>query len=452
MSEQRGRIMGTEMEWSLLTRESPSSRYVQPEKPSDILQNHKPETLRAIGQYMCNGSRYYVDVGSHMEYATPECDSIEMTLAHEIAGERILHETLTNARNAGMFDGFKLNKRVVDSDANTWGYHTSFSAEKSKMPIDDRHLRPLGLHLATQNIYAGAGAVYNHRQSKRIVFALAQKVLNLNADYSPSSHGSSNPLLSTRNEPLAATEKFSRVHLTSMDANMSPWATRMRLGTTSLLIRAIENGYNGDNLKFKHNTMHVMAKRVAHDLNLENVYELEDGTTISALDIQYELLDEVTQFVEKNGAPKEELDIRDEWEATLEKLQNGPETLRDRADWVLKYEAITTYLGRHGLNIESPAAAAKDLKWDLIDETYGIGMKLRRGSWKKWMPDESTIQAAMTEPPATTRANIRGRLIGKYYESAKDCGAEWNHLKSSKLELNYQFKDPYQTDLEGLQS
>ena len=47
--------------------------------------------------FLENGARLYLDVGSHPEYATPECDSIHDLVVHDKAGERILEQLLVPA-------------------------------------------------------------------------------------------------------------------------------------------------------------------------------------------------------------------------------------------------------------------------------------------------------------------------------------------------------------------
>jgi hypothetical protein len=47
--------------------------------------------------FLRNGARLYLDVGSHPEYATPECDNVMDLVAHDKAGERILEGLLVDA-------------------------------------------------------------------------------------------------------------------------------------------------------------------------------------------------------------------------------------------------------------------------------------------------------------------------------------------------------------------
>ena len=45
---------------------------------------------RSSNVFLRNGSRLYLDVGSHPEYATAECDDVRQLVAHDRGGERIL--------------------------------------------------------------------------------------------------------------------------------------------------------------------------------------------------------------------------------------------------------------------------------------------------------------------------------------------------------------------------
>ena len=60
---------------------------------------------RSSNVFLTNGSRLYLDVGSHPEYATAECDSLRQVVAHDRAGERIIEGLVVDAQQRLREDG-----------------------------------------------------------------------------------------------------------------------------------------------------------------------------------------------------------------------------------------------------------------------------------------------------------------------------------------------------------
>ncbi len=456
MTERKRRITGTEMEWSPWIRQTPDTPLVPcPEGlPNMLLQHHlSDKIIRDPRSGMStNGARIYQDLGRFVEYATPEDTSYWSTVANEIAGERVVLDMLERAKLEGKFADYILNKRVMSDDGNTWGYHTSFSCDSKKMSISQQSLETIGMHLATQNIYAGAGAIWR-QPGKPASYALAQKVCNLTCDYALHTHGNDQPLVSMRDEPLADPESLLRLHLTSMDANISPWATWMRLGTTSLVLTLLENGYRGSDIAIQPGTMHLFAKQVARDTNLNSLVPLKSGKEVRALDIQRSLL----EHAEKLDLDDQDQEVATEWRRALNDLEADPELLRDRADWVIRRAVIERALDKlnHDLDAATPevtldshSIAIRDRGYDLLKDDVGIGSILRRrGTLAKWMPPEGTIELAMETPPETTRAKIRSELIRKYHTD-DNLNSRWNFVGTNRDSQKHWLKNPWSTRIE----
>ncbi len=432
------------MEWCIRIQNTPDAEFLQAsEAQANGVIHHRPPGLFRVNQMLRNGGRYYVDVGDHLEYATPEDATFMGTVTNEIAGEHNVYSSLAAAKKAGNFHDFKLNKRVVDDETNTWGYHVSFCCSAEKMQINKKHLGVIGLHLATQNVYAGAGAVHR-KKNGTVRFTLAQKVLNLNVDYADSSHRHSQPLVSTRDEPLAHESDWIRVHLTSMDANMSPWASWMRLGTTSLVLRLVEAGYYGEDL-MPQMPMSRLAQQVAADLTLQRMVTLTDGRTIRPLDMQTELFSRAQKLSKEINLPKEEQEALGEWEDALTDLKTDPLLLIDRADWVAKKAALERYIGKHELNWAAPEVAAKDRQWDDIGPN-GIGQRMRKTIWREWMPTYTDIEHARFHAPEHTRAKLRGQAVREIARTGlREASVTWENITwapGNTIELN----NPYQIE------
>lgn len=452
------RITGTEMEYSVWIRRSEDDKLatIEDDRIIDtILNTHLPNDIKRIPNngMTSNGSRIYRDLSRFIEYATPEDTSFKSTVANEIAGERVVLGALDNAVNAGVIYDYSLNKRVLSDNGNTWGYHTSFSID-DKIDLNLPDLRVIGMHLATQNIYAGSGALYFDKNNRVKGYSIAQKVLNLNCEISSATHGTEQPLLSSRNEPHAD-NRTSRLHLTTMDANISPWATWMRLGTTSIVARLMENGYIGpaaNDLDLVDMPMYQYAKHIAKNPTLNySVRGTKHGRQLRALDVQRTLYEHALKL----DLPDQEQEVIVEWQRALDDLEKDPALLSDRADWVIRKQAIERAIAKRGVSLSSNVAITIDKSYDSIDSksTNGpdsspsLGMKLRgRGVLRQWM-NEQAITAAIEHPPQTTRAKARGDFIKQHWDQPT-VAANWNYVSHNmQAGPTFRLDDPLETEL-----
>ncbi len=440
MNEARSRITGSEMEWSAYVRKK-NEKYFRPiwwTEATTVFQQYKPETIKTIGRMATNGGCMYVDVGDHPEYATPEDDSIMGTVANEIAGERVVFDSFVNAKKDGLFEDFKLNKRVIDDEDHTWGYHVNFCSPAAKMQIDTKTLYALGVHLATMSVYAGAGTARVNRDG-RVEHKVAQKSLTANVDAAVGSYESislhddyriiPNPVISLRDQPLAGQE-WKRVHATILDPTQSPWASMMRFGTISLVLGLIENGYRGEGLRLNA-PLKTIARQTAHDDKLASVYTLSDGTTITALGIQESLLQRAQKIAAKRGVSPEEQKVLNEWQSAVDDLRTDPELMFDRADWVARRRVL-----RHDLDNNPVRKSELPKKVSQIDRQFdnintnreygelGIGQLLRGKAWKAHMPEAELIDFRYHNPPQTTRAKTRSEFIDHFHDDS-NATADW---------------------------
>jgi proteasome accessory factor A len=444
MAEELARIHGTEMEWSVSAPIVDSAMSSQLDELA--LQAHmnaylanQPHLVQNR-QFLSNGARFYVDVGVHPEYATQETDSIVDGTAAEFAGESKVRAMLeTPSQNYGQLAKFNLNKRVADEADNTTGYHESYSVNARTMSISRDKLALLGIHLATRTIYTGAGLLQTDGS-----YQLAQKAPSLSSDFE-STTTRDKPVVNMRDEPHADPEQSRRVHITCGDPNMSPWATRLKLGSTSLALRLIENGEQLPGLRFA-KPLHEVAKAVSADTRLQNRYQLKSGESLTAIEVQKQLLARYQKLDKQLSLPDEEQRTIDELDRVLYDLEKDPARLVNRADWVGKYKALERYRDRHGCGWDSQELRNKDGQWDVIDEK-GLGMKMRETVWAEWMPPESLIKERMTTPPATTRAALRGAFITAFANKL-DTGVDWEYCRAANHTVT--IKDPRATYSEEL--
>jgi hypothetical protein len=389
--------------------------------------------------YLSNGSRFYNDVGDSREYATPEDDSFIGTTANEIVGDQIFAGV---ARLFEMHNEQKIsfNKRVIDDQKESRGYHASYAVRAEMISITESDLDLYGVFAATRNILFGSGALLPSGK-----FTVAQKTLTVTTDFSPGTT-MNKPVVNLRPEPLANPNVYARVHDTSGDPTMSPWATRVKLGAASVVLKMMEHGESLEALRFDHDLSNV-AQKVARDPKLKTRFRLVDGRSVTALDVQDVLVHRARQLHDSGEVQysDEELWTIDEWERALIDLRKNPRLTVDRIDWTMRREILSQQNERHGWGWNSQRLRYKDRQFSDV-AIDGIALALRETIWAKYMPPEDLINDRMHNPPSTTRANIRGEFIRQICELDLDFHArvEWSFV--SFMDEKILLLDPYASE------
>ena len=154
------RIFGLENEYGV-TCTLRGQRRLSPDEVARYLFRRVVSWGRSSNVFLENGARLYLDVGSHPEYATPECDSISDLVIHDKAGERILEHLVVSAearlREEGIRGVIFLFKNNTDSAGNSYGCHENYLTTRR----DDftHYAEVLIPFLISRQIYAGAGKV-----------------------------------------------------------------------------------------------------------------------------------------------------------------------------------------------------------------------------------------------------------------------------------------------------
>lgn len=386
--------------------------------------------------YLANGARFYNDISQRREYATPEDDSFLGTTANEMAGDQLMADIATlYTEHTGK--PIQFIKRVIDDNVAGCGYHVSYAANAERVSISEERLGLYGVFAATRAVLFGAGALLPHRP-----YAIAQKSLALNDDFNAGTTGTK-PVVNLRREPLADPNRFVRVHDTSGDPTMSPWATRVKLGAGSIVLRLIENGYSMDHLRFR-DSLYKVARRVGSDAQLIRNYPLKDGHAASALDVQSEIVRHAKKLAHETAFSDEEAWTLEEWERAIFDLRTDPRLTADRIEWVMRREVLNRLHERHGWGWDSEQLRYKDRQFSDIS-VNGIALALRQNAWADYMPPESLIKDRITTPPTTTRARVRGAFIRMIQEHGyqNTASADWGRLVYNAK--TYYLNDPYES-------
>ena len=402
------RIVGIETEYGI-TCVLRGQRRLSPDEVARYLFRKVVSWGRSSNVFLENGSRLYLDVGSHPEYATGECDNSRDAVVHDRAGERILEELTESAeqrlRDEGIRGTIYLLKNNLDSAGNSYGCHENYSTERALEPESyEPHLIPF---LATRQIFAGAGHVL--QTARGAIFSIAQRSEHI-WDSSSSATTRSRPIINTRDEPHTDPDKYRRLHVIVGDSNMNEVATYLKVGTTSLVLRMIED----ESFSLRDFTLEnpIRAVRdISHDVTCTKKIRLASGRELSALDIQVEFFERATKFLKNHDASSEELDVLGRWGMTLEQIAKDPLGLDRTCDWVTKYRLIEGLRAKEGIDLDDARVLSLDLQYHDISRRRGVFYKLQSRGVVDRIASDDEVTTAMTVPPQSTRARLRGEFI-----------------------------------------
>jgi len=436
------RIFGLENEYGV-TCTLRGQRRLSPDEVARYLFRRVVSWGRSSNVFLENGARLYLDVGSHPEYATPECDSVEEAVAHDKAGERILEGLVRGAEERLAEEGIRgeifVFKNNTDSAGNSYGCHENYLVSRHK--DFHRTVDVLIPFLVTRQIFLGAGKLT--QTPRGTAFSIAQRADHIWEGVS-SATTRSRPIINTRDEPHADAERYRRLHVIAGDSNMSEYATYVKVGTMVALLQMIERDIVFRDLSLENPIRAI--REISHDVTCTRKIKLANGRELSALDIQWEYLDRAMRFSRSPGFPPEVQRAVDRWEHLLTGLEKDPMTLNREVDWVMKHQLLERYATTRGLAMSDPRMSMMDLSYHDVDRTRGLYYLLeQRGLADRVVTDERVAEAVM-RPPQTTRARLRGAFIKAAKARKRDFTVDWVHLKlNDQAQRTVMCKDPFKS-------
>ena len=419
------RIFGIENEYGV-TCTFKGQRRLSPDEVARYLFRKVVSWGRSSNVFLRNGARLYLDVGSHPEYATPECDDVIDLVTHDKAGERVLEGLLTDAEqrlhDEGIAGEIYLFKNNTDSAGNSYGCHENYlvgrGGEFSRMADV---LIPF---LVTRQIVVGAGKVT--QTPRGAGYSVSQRAEHIWEGVS-SATTRSRPIINTRDEPHADPEKYRRLHVIIGDANLAEISTYLKVGTTALVLAMIEDRFIDRDLGVDGPVSALRA--VSHDPSLQQLVTLHDGRRLTAVQLQMEYLDLARKYVEDrygSDADDQTLDVLARWESVLDRLERDPMSLATELDWVAKLKLLEQYRQRDGLEWDDPKLQMIDIQYSDIRPEKGLYQRLVQGGRIQRLLTDETVERAMHEPPTDTRAYFRGRCLERY--PAAVAAASWDSV------------------------
>jgi proteasome accessory factor A len=436
------RIFGIENEYGI-TCTFEGQRRLTPDEVARYLFRKVVSWGRSSNVFLSNGSRLYLDVGSHPEYATPECDHVRQLVVHDKAGERIIEGLVADAQERLAEEGIEgeiyVFKNNTDSAGNSYGCHENFLVGRAGefQQLSDV-LIPF---LVSRQITCGAGKVVT--TSKGATYCVSQRADHIWEGVS-SATTRSRPIINTRDEPHADAERYRRLHVIVGDSNMSETTTMLKVGSADLVLRMIEAGMVVRDLTLENPIRAI--REMSHDMTGRKTVRLSNGRELSALQIQSEYLERAQTFADREGLEdpihKQVLDL---WERTIRAVDTDNLALVDtEIDWVIKHKLIAGYMAKHDLPMEHPRIAQLDLAYHDVNRERGVFYVLQKHGRAARITTDPEVFEAKTVPPQTTRAKLRGDFIKAAQEHRRDFTVDWVHLKlNDQAQRTVLCKDPF---------
>lgn len=441
------RVGGLETEFGLVCVRADGSRALEPEAAARELFRPVVAMGRSSNVFLRNAARLYLDVGSHPEYATAECDDWWELVAQDLAGERILGDLVTQANERLAVEGqdarIHLLKNNVDSAGNAFGSHENYLVDRrgefTRLP---RFLLPF---LVTRQIVTGAGGVVRDDDTGgggdvgRFVFSRRSDHM---WEAVSSATTRTRPIINTRDEPHGDPSRFRRLHVIVGDSTMSEVSTHLRFATTDLVLRLIESGRTLPDLALADDIAAI--RTVARDLTGTAALPLEAGGTTTALEVQQRWLDLAATVAE---GPAEQAALQD-WQRALDAVRTGDRSwAATHLDWAIKERLLGQVTERRGIPLGDPAIERLDLAYHDIDETQSVFRALQRRGLAPREVTAERIEHARTVAPATTRAHLRGAVVTAAQEHGVDHVVDWTTMRLGRPgAMPVQVMDPFATE------
>lgn len=370
-----------------------------------------------------NGARFYND-HAHPEYCTPECATTRDVVLHDRAGERIVMACAA-ALSREVGDTVRIYKNNTDFAGHSYGCHENYLIPRA---LEWNVLTDAVLaFLVTRQVYAGAGK-YGIEEENRLIgpgFQISQRS-DFFSELQSVDTMQSRPLINTRDEPHADPRRWRRFHVILGDANLSPFATALKVGATALVLEAIVR-------QPRRSWPRLAAPlRAVRSISRDPKWRWEVALARSggragpstALEIQAAYLKAVRECCDLTSPDRR--GCVDAWAEVLEDLATDPMRCADRLDWVAKHRLIRRFQDAEGLSDGDPWLRSLDLEYHRLDPDEGLYFGLEQSGAIRGVPPAADVEAAIHHPPKDTRAALRGRCIDRFRSAV--LSAQWDHV------------------------
>lgn len=432
-AQRKRRILGLETEYGCLV-DSAGGRAVQ--RIRDWVFDHHHYGLidrhergwdepPGNGGFLFNGGRLYVDMG-HLEYCTPECVTLDDVVRYDRAGDRMVLEALKALDLEETVNFFRNN--IDHHTGATFGCHENYSLLRTA-PLSVANVQSLIAFLTLRVLFTGSGrvgekAMPGERGRSRVDFQISQRADYVETElYEWVQHNRA--IINTRDEPLADPLLYRRLHLLHGDTHVLPSALYLKVGATQLMLDLLE----ADDLPIivladAVDAMRTLSRRTQPPWRVT----LEGGAEADALELLRRFR---VRAKERFGGRDEETDaVLALWLRVEEGLSKNPAELVGLLDWVTKLNLLERFRTEEDLLWRDPWLESQDLEYHHVDPSRSLGLALAdlNGPWSGGLDDP----AALTDPPANTRAFARSRIMRRIAQSREAYEIDWHRIESDR--------------------
>jgi proteasome accessory factor A len=340
--------------------------------------------------------------------------------AHDRAGELIL---MACARKLSEQRGnlVRLYKNNTDFRGHSYGCHENYLLPRS-LPWGQL-AQGIQAFLVARQIFTGAGKFAIEEEDRFLEprFQISQRS-DFFSELQSVDTMQRRPIINTRDEPHANPRLYRRFHVIIGDANMSPFATRLKIGTTALVLEALVREPRKSWPKLLEPL--VALREISRDATHRWEVRSQGGAHSTALEIQRAYLAAVKSLCDTSEPWKRE--VIGDWESVLDDLSSDVMLCRDRLDWVAKKALIGEFQAAQNIEAGDPWLQSLDLEYHRLDMGEGLYYALEQSGAMRGVPDQASALHAVGNPPQTTRALIRGRCIQKFASFVES--AQWDHI------------------------
>jgi len=398
------RIMGQETEYSVMPAKTAETL------GQGLLMSCLPDSVVHSNYFLSNGARFYLDVGSHPEYATPECASGLTVAAASAAGTLIVGKTIENIVT-NVFDNqskAKLYKRTsFKGNTIASGDHENYFMRKG-LPLE-QVASMVTPHLVSRIIFSGVGQL-NQNGS----YSLDQRTFHMSNDIlSDYSTHKFRPFVLKRDEPHS--KVGARLQVISGSANMMTAPIRFRFDSTSLALRLIEHNLLPDWLQLEQpaNAMRAIAsEKTSDDYEFRSKVRLKNGVQLTAPQLQYEYVSRLKKLADTGDLNDYDTSFTDQWmEMTNDALDGKIEKWKASIEWLAKLALIDRYTA--GRPVVTTAMKQQiDLQFHEVGTNTITSILAGNGHIAEAI-DKATIAAAEITAPDNCRGRVRGIRVSQ---------------------------------------
>lgn len=444
------RVMGIETEYGLTcAATNGAAPPIDPDESAQRLFRPVIAASRSTNTFLGNGARLYLDVGSHPEYASAECDSVDDLLANDRAGELIFADLAAQANEELSSEGIEgqihLFKNNLDAEGNSFGCHENYLVRRR--PDYRARISSMVPYFVTRQICTGAGHLATGEDGT-VAYEFSQRARQM-WDAISSASTRSRPMINTRDEPHGDAEKYRRMHVIVGDSNIAQPTTALKVAATEAILIMVEDGGILPRLTLADPMQAIRA--TSADMTGRTPLELEEGGTTTPLEIQRRMREAALNHLDKRGYLPEIGPTRryllELWGRTIDAVESGDYSgISTEIDWAAKLNLLSRYCERGSLTLADPRIARLNLAYHDITAN-GLRTSMEANGMLTTLLPEGVAETAMTTPPQTTRAKIRGEFVAKAQAGRRDYMADWMNLRLMEAQgaRSVVLKDPFAT-------